>query len=187
MTSLHGRPNTALVVVDVQNDVVGNAHDRDRVVANIASLVDRARGDQVPVIWVQHADDGLVDGSQGWQIVPELQPADSEPVVHKHYGDSFEDTSLEAELAARGIGRVIVAGAQTDACIRATLHGAFVRGYDTTLVADAHTTEDFSSYGLPPADKVIAHTNMYWTWQAGPDRTAAVVETEAIDFGAHNS
>lgn len=187
MTSLSDRPNTALVVVDVQNDVVGTAHDRDRVVANIASLVDRARADQVPVIWVQHADEGLVDGSLGWQIVPELQPADSEPVVHKHYGDSFEDTTLEAELAARGIGRVIVTGAQTDACIRATLHGAFVRGYDTTLVADAHTTEDFTEYGLPPADKVIAHTNMYWTWQAGPDRTAEVVETGAVDFGGQNS
>ena len=66
---------------------------------------------------------------------------------------------------ALGQGRVVVAGAQTDACIRATLHGAFVRGYDTVLVGDAHTTEDFSQYGLPPADKVIAHTNMYWTWQ----------------------
>jgi nicotinamidase-related amidase len=187
MTSLHGRPNTALVVVDVQNDVVGNAHDHDRVVANIASLVDKARGEQVPVIWVQHSDDDLVEESPGWQLVSELRPLESEPVVRKHYGDSFEDTSLEAELAARGIGRVIVAGAQTDACIRATLHGAFVRGYDTTLVADAHTTEDFSSYGLPPADKVIAHTNMYWTWQAGPDRTAAVVETEAVDFGGEHS
>ena len=77
---------------------------------------------------------------------------------------------------------MIVTGAQTDACIRATLHGAFVRGYDTVLVSDAHTTEDFSSYGLPPADKVIAHTNMYWTWQAGPGRTASVVDTATVDF-----
>ncbi len=186
MTSLIDRPNTALVVVDVQNDVVANAHERDAVVANISALVDKARDADVAVVWVQHSDDDLVEESPGWQLVPELQPLESEPVVRKHYGDSFEDTSLEAELAARGIGRVIVAGAQTDACIRATLHGAFVRGYDTTLVSDAHTTEDFSDYGLPPADKVIAHTNMYWSWQAGPDRTAAVVETEAVEFGGQN-
>jgi nicotinamidase-related amidase len=180
MTSLRDRPNTALVVVDVQNDVVANAHQRDEVIANINTLVERARAENVPVIWVQHSSDELVEQTDGWQYVPELERRDSEPVVHKKYGDSFEDTSLESELAQRGVGRVIVTGAQTDACIRATLHGAFVRGYDTTLVADAHTTEDFSSYGLPPADKVIAHTNMYWTWQEGPGRTASVVPTAEV-------
>ena len=182
MTSLPDRPNTALLVVDVQNDVVANAHDRDVVVANIGALVDRARAQQVPVIWVQHADDNVTQGSDGWQYVPELQRREPEPLVHKHYGDSFEDTTLESELSERGVGRLVVAGAQTDACIRATLHGAFTRGYDTFLVGDAHTTEDFSAYGLPPADKVIAHTNMYWTWQAAPGRTAGVVATADVDF-----
>jgi nicotinamidase-related amidase len=171
MTSLRDRPNTALVVVDVQNDVVANAHQRDEVI-----------GKDVPVIWVQHSSDELAEGSDGWQYVPELQRAESEPLVHKLYGDSFEDTTLEDELAARGVGRLVVTGAQTDACIRATLHGAFTRGYDTTLVSDAHTTEDFSEYGLPPADKVIAHTNMYWTWQAGPGRTATVVDAAGVTF-----
>jgi nicotinamidase-related amidase len=184
MTNLSDRHNTALLVVDVQNDVVANAHQRDEVIANINTLIDRARAQQVPVIWVQHADDDLPHGSDGWQYVPELQRLESEPLVHKRYGDSFEDTTLESELAQRGVGRLVVTGAQTDACIRATLHGAFTRGYDTLLVSDAHTTEDFSEYGLPPADKVIAHTNMYWTWQAGPGRTASVVETSGVNFDA---
>jgi nicotinamidase-related amidase len=184
VTSLSDRPNTALVVIDVQNDVVANAYNRDKVIANIDTLVDRARAQQVPVIWVQHADDNLPKGSDGWQYVPELERRESEPLVHKQYGDSFEDTTLESELAKRGVGRLVVTGAQTDACIRATLHGAFVRGYDTVLVGDAHTTEDFTEYGLPPADKVIAHTNMYWTWQDGPGRTAGVVETADVNFDA---
>jgi nicotinamidase-related amidase len=184
MTSLGDRPNTALLVVDVQNDVVANTFHRDEVIANINTLVDKARAQQVPVIWVQHADDNLPQGSDGWQYVSELQRLDSEPLVHKTYGDSFEDTILEAELAQRGVGRLVVTGAQTDACIRATLHGAFTRGYDTLLVSDAHTTEDFTDYGLPPADKVIAHTNMYWTWQAAPERTASVLETADVNFDA---
>ena len=96
------------------------------------------------MIWVQHSDDDLAEGSDGWQYVPELQREESEPLVHKQYGDAFEATDLESELTERGVGRLIVTGAQTDACIRATLHGAFTRGYDTLLVADAHTTEDFS-------------------------------------------
>jgi nicotinamidase-related amidase len=184
MTSLSNRPNTALMVIDVQNDVVANAHLRDDVIANIAFLVDKARAEQVPVIWVQHADDELQHDTAGWQYVSELVRADSEPLIHKNFGDSFEATSLESELTQLGVGRVVVTGAQTDACIRATLHGAFVRGYDAVLVGDAHTTDDYSKYGLPTADKVIAHTNMYWTWQAGPGRTATVVDTAKVDFAA---
>ena len=180
--TLQDRPNTALVVIDVQNDVVANAYRRDEVVANIRDLVEKARAEHVPVIWVQHSSENLVEGTVGWQYVPELQREESEPLVPKHYGDSFEDTVLEAELARRGVGRLVVTGAQTDACVRATLHGAFARGYDTTLVGDAHTTEDLTEFGLPPADNVIAHTNMYWTWQDGPGRTAAVVDAAAVDF-----
>ena len=182
MTSLRDRPNTALLVVDVQNDVVAKTHRRDEVIANINALIDRARAQQVPVIWVQHADDDIIQGSDGWKYVSELQRLESEPLVHKNYGDSFEDTTLESELAQEGVGRLVVTGAQTDACIRATLHGAFTRGYDTLLVSDAHTTEDLSEYGLPPADKVIAHTNMYWTWQEAPGRSARVVDTADVDF-----
>ena len=182
MTTLPDRPNTALLVIDVQNDVVANAHQRDDVVANIGALVDKARAEDVPVIWVQHSDDNLPADSEGWHYVPELQRRDSEPVVHKHHGDSFEDTNLESELRQRGVGRLVVTGAQTDACVRGTLHGAFVRGYDTQLVSDAHTTEDFTEFGLPPADKVIAHTNTYWTWQTGPGRVASVVDTANVDF-----
>ena len=82
----------------------------------------------------------------------ELKPDDAEPLVEKNYGDAFEDTNLEKVLSGLGVGRLVVAGAQTDACIRSTLHGAFARGYDATLVSDAHTTEDQSSWGAPPPD-----------------------------------
>lgn len=183
MSTLPDRPHTALLVVDVQNDVVAGAHDRDAVVANVATLVDRARAAGTPVVWVQHADEGLPQGSDGWQYVPELVRNDDEPLVHKEYGDSFEATDLEAVLAARGVGRLVVAGAQTDACIRSTLHGALARGYDATLVADAHTTEDQSAYGAPPPGQVIAHTNLYWQYQRAPGRTAGTVLTQEVEFG----
>jgi nicotinamidase-related amidase len=182
MTTLPDRPHTALVVIDVQNGVVGEAHDRDAVVANIGTLVDRARDEGVPVVWVQHSDDGLQQGSDGWQYVPELQRLETEPLVHKTFGDSFEGTDLEDVLADAGVGRLVVTGAQTDACIRSTIHGAFTRGYDVTLVADAHTTEDLSAWGAPSPDKVIAHTNMYWGEQSAPGRTAGVTETKDVTF-----
>ena len=184
MTTLKKRPNTALIVVDVQNGVVAGAYERDTVVANIGGIVERARREQVPVVWVQHNDEQLVKGDDPWQIVPELTPDDAEPLIQKEYGDSFEDTNLEVVLSDLGVGRLVVVGAQTDACIRSTLHGAFTRGYDTTLVSDAHTTEDQSAWGAPPPDKVIAHTNLYWNYQTAPGRTAGTVETTDVDFAA---
>jgi nicotinamidase-related amidase len=182
MTTLENRPNTALLVVDVQNGVVEAAHERDAVVANVGSLVEQARRAGVPVVWVQHSDEQLARGSDAWRIVPELAPAEAEPLVEKSYGDSFEDTSLETVLSGLGVGRLLVAGAQTDCCIRSTLHGALVRGYDATLVSDAHTTEDLTEWGAPPPDQVIAHTNLYWSDQTAPGRTAGTVETKDVDF-----
>src|SRR3954469_17130303 len=99
MSTFENRPNSALLVVDVQNGVVAGAHERDAVVANVGGLVEKARREQVPVVWVQHSDDGLPRESDEWRIVPELAPADEEPLVEKSYGDSFEDTELEEVLS----------------------------------------------------------------------------------------
>ena len=183
MTTLENRPNTALLVVDVQNGVVAGAHERDAVVANVGSLVEKARREQVPVVWVQHSDEGLARGSDAWQIVPELTPGDAERLVEKSFADGFEDTTLETVLSGLDVGRLVVVGAQTDECIRSTLHGALVRGYDATLVSDAHTTEDLTAWGAPPPAQVISHTNMYWAEQAAPGRKAGTVETKDVDFG----
>jgi nicotinamidase-related amidase len=185
MTTLENRPNTALLVVEVQNGVVEGAHERDAVVANIGSLVAKARQEDVPVVWVQHSADDLVKGSDNWRIVPELTPDAAEPLIEKRYGDSFEDTTLEAALSDLRVGRLVVVGAQTDACIRSTLHGALVRGYDATLVSDAHTTEDQTAWGAPRPDQIITHTNLYWTYQTAPGRTAGTVETKNVEFAAH--
>jgi nicotinamidase-related amidase len=183
MTTLANRPETALLVIDVQTDVVGGAFDRDRVVANVAALVDKARAAGVGVVWVQHSSQDMPRDSDGWRLVPELVRDEAEPVVHKRFADSFDETDLEQVLAGRGVGRLVVAGAQTDACVRSTLHGAIVRGYDATLVSDAHTTEDLSAYGAPTPDMVIAHTNLYWQYHEAPGRKAGVVTTADIDFG----
>lgn len=182
MATLEHRPNTALLVVDVQNGAVESAYERDAVVQNIAELVEKARQERVPVVWVQHSSENLTPGSDPWRIVPELAPDESEPLVEKTYPDSFEGTALEAVLAGLGVGRLVVVGAQTDQCVRSTLHGAIVRGYDATLVSDAHTTEDQSEWGAPPPAQVIAHTNLYWRYHEAPGRTAGTVATKDVDF-----
>jgi nicotinamidase-related amidase len=174
---------SALLVIDVQRDVVANAFRRNEVIANIAGLVVRARKEGVPVIWVQHSDDELVKGSEGWAYVDELRMADDEPVVHKQFGDSFEGTNLDELLQERGVERLVVCGAQTDACIRSTLHGAIARGYNAILVSDAHTTDD-CSWAAPPlsAEQVIAHTNFYWNWQRTPRAAGGTSLTAEVVF-----
>ena len=182
MSRFDNRPNTAVLVIDMQNDVVAGAHERDAVVANIDAVVTKARTAEVPVIWVRHNDERLVHGSDGWHLVPQLVPSDSEPIVDKSYNDAFDDTQLEDVLARLAVGSVLVTGAQTDACVRSTLHGALVRGYDTILVHDAHTTEDTTAWGAPPPGQVIAHTNLYWQFQSAPGRRAGTVSAEDVAF-----
>lgn len=182
MSTFEDRPRTALLVIDVQEGVVANAFAREQVISSIAGLVTKARDADTAVVWVQHSDAELERGSAAWRIVPDLEPLPTESVVQKTYGDSFEATDLEQVLGAAAVGHVVVTGAQTDACIRSTIHGAFTRGYDVTLVGDAHTTDDLSAWGAPEPDGVIRHTNMYWQYQSAPGRTAQVVPADDVSF-----
>lgn len=183
MTTLTDRPATALLVIDLQTGVIDGAPDREGVLDRVNGLVDRAREAGTPVVWVQHSADNLPQGSAPWEFVPELTAREpAEPLVHKRHGDAFEDTDLEQHLSELGVGRVVVTGAQSDACIRSTIHGAFVRGYDVVLVEDAHTTEDLTEWGAPPPEQVIAHTNLYWGFQSGPGRVASTAPAAEVDL-----
>jgi len=156
MTTLKDRPNTALLVIDMQDDVINDTYRRDAVIGSINALVDGTREEDVPVVWVQHSSDTLPEGSEGWRYVSELRRLGSEPLVAKRYGD---------------------------ACIHSTIYGAFVRGYDVTLVSDAHTAQDKTQWGAPPVPQVIDYMNLCWGFQAAPGRTASVIKTGEVTFG----
>ena len=132
----------ALLVIDVQNDVVVNALRTSEVIANINSLVSSARTSGVPVIWVQHSDDYLEKGSTGWEIVDELKPLANEVRIYKTHSSSFVETDLQAQLYSLGTKTLIITGAQTNYCVNATSNAGVELGYQVTLVSDAHTTED---------------------------------------------
>ena len=154
MTTL-GRTKSALLVIDVQNQVVDGAFNKDQVIANINTAVGNARAAGVPVVWVQHSDDWMAIGSDDWQIVPQLTPANGEAKVGKLYRNSFEATDLENMLAGLGVGHLYICGAQTNNCVRFTSHGAMERGYDVTLLMDAHTTTDYEFEGKKVSAEVL--------------------------------
>lgn len=187
MSTLENRDSTTLVVIDMQNAVVADAHNVESVSKNISLLVESARRAGAPVIWVQHSDEELVFGSKEWEIIPSLQPLETEPLIAKNYGDAFEGTELETVLAAADVGHLVVSGAESDACVRSTIHGAFTRGYDVTLVSDAHTCGDQTAWGAPEPAAVIAHMNLYWQFQDAPGRTATVSKTADVVFDSRRS
>ena len=186
MSTVRPGNQAALVVVDVQIGVVAEAWERPRVVKNITRAVERARARAVPVIWVQHEDDELVRDSASWQLVPELVPAEGEARIYKRYESSFEETQLEAELARVGAGHVVLAGAMTNWCIRATAYGALDRGYDLTLIKDAHTTKsiDLKSGSKIEAASIVDELNIAMTWLSYPGRRNTTTTAEDVDFSA---
>jgi nicotinamidase-related amidase len=167
---------SALVVVDVQVGVVDGAWEADRVVGNVARAVERARAAGVPVVWVQHQDEELVPDTPAWQWVPELVPAEGEARVHKGYNSSFEKTSLEDELERLGVSHLALAGAATNWCIRATAYAALERGYDLTLVSDAHTT------GGDHAAEVVDDLNTVMQWVSYADVSNTAASADELDF-----
>ena len=172
---------TALVVIDVQNGVVEGGHDVDGVVGRIAQMVDHARATAVPVIFVQHEDEELVRDSEKWKLRNELQPRGDEPVISKHYPDTFAETNFEETLERLGIGHLVIAGAQTDACVQTTQIGALRDGYDVTLVTDAHTTSSWATdnYASDAAD-TIARINTSAPFIQFPNATSSVATTDDI-------
>ncbi|RPH54739.1 MAG: isochorismatase family protein [Acidobacteria bacterium] len=186
MATVREGSKPVLIVVDVQVGVMSDAWDADRIVGNVARTVDRARNQGVPVIWVQHSDKELVHGSQEWQWVPELKRHEGEPLIHKHFESSFEQTALEEELAKVGATHIALAGAATNWCIRATAYGALERGYDLTLISNAHTTRTMELDGgaKVEAASVISDLNVAMTWLSYPGRRNGTAKAEEVDFSA---
>jgi nicotinamidase-related amidase len=186
MATVRDGNKTVLLIVDVQVGVMADAWDAARVVGKVARTVERARAQGLPVLWVQHASDELPSGSAAWQWVPELVPAPGEPLVPKRFNSGFEDTALEAELARLGATHIVLAGAATNWCIRATAYAALERGYDLTLVSDAHTTETLALEGgvtIAAAD-VIRDLNIAMTWLRYPGRRNRTATAEDVAFTA---
>jgi len=184
MATIRTGNESVLLVVDFQVGVVAKVWDAPRVGANIALAVERARTQGTPVVWVQHEDDDLVHGSAGWQFAPVLVPAAGETRIYKKYNSAFEETPLEAELARLGATRIVLAGAMTNWCIRSTAYAALERGYDLTLLKDAHTTSDLDMRNgtVRPAQGIVDDLSVAMNWVDYPGRVAKTATAADVVF-----
>ncbi len=186
MATIREGHKRVLLVVDAQVGVMQETWDAERIIHNIGRAVEKARAGGVPVIWVQHADQELLHGSPAWQLAPALSPAEGELHIHKQYNSSFEETTLEETLADLGAAHVVLAGAATNWCVRATAYGALDRGYDLTLLKDAHTTEtvEFADGTTIAAADIVRDLNIVMTWVSYPGRSSRTASVAEIDFAA---
>lgn len=185
MATVRSGDKMALMVVDVQAGVMQECANAAQTIANVARTVERARAAQVPVIWVQHESDELKRDSDAWQWVPALVPAAGEARVYKQFNSSFEQTNTDELLAQAGVSHIVLAGAQSNWCIRATAYGALERGYDLTLVKDAHTTSDLDLGNGTRIDAatIVRDLNVTMKWLQYPGRRNAVAAAEEVVFG----
>lgn len=177
---------SALIVIDVQNGVMEASWNPDVVVGRIASLVDRARREGVPVVYVQHeipAYPPMARGANGWQIDARIAPQPGETVVPKQFQDSFANTRLADVLDAMDVTHLVIAGAQSDACVRATMFRAMSEGWQVTLVSNCHTTEDCEIDGeVIPAEQIVKHMNASMQYLEYPGRSVEVVAHDDVEF-----
>ncbi|MDN7240719.1 cysteine hydrolase family protein [Planococcus sp. N028] len=150
---------TALLVVDAQNEMFADSnpvYNANEMLENLKTLIEKARSADVPVVYVQHNDGGLVKGTHDWEIHPAISPKEGDPIIQKWSPDSFHETELQDKLKTNGIENLIITGNQTENCIDATCRRAFDLGYKVTLAKDAHGTWDSDTLS---AKQIIDHHN----------------------------
>ena len=178
------RNKTALLIVDVQNGVIKSAYNSDQVVENINLMISKARASKVPIIWVQHTDRGLIKNTQAWEIDPRLEQSSDDYHIEKEYNSSFENTNLDELAKQLGVNKIVLVGAASNGCIRATAYASLERGYDLCLIGDAHTTEsmDFGDGVVIEAKDIILELNTTFQWVEYPNRTNETINAKEFEF-----
>ena len=144
-------PNTALIIVDLQKGIVGLplSHPIDSVIERARALADAFRERGLPVVLVNVAGGAPGRTEQprptgarpdGWtDLIPELNQQAGDIVVTKRTWGAFAGTDLEAELKARGVTQVVIAGVATGTGVEATARQAYEAGFNVALALDAMT------------------------------------------------
>ena len=159
-------PDTALLVIDIQNDYFpGGAMElegADAAGAKAAEAIRSFREKSLPVVHVRHlsvrpGSTFFLPGTRGADINAAVAPQGNEIVVEKNFPNSFRATNLEQSLKGLGVKNLVVAGMMTHMCVDATVRHAADLGYKITLLGDACATRAQSYAGEKvPAKQVHA-------------------------------
>ena len=175
-------PDSALLVIDMQQEALVGCPDAAGVIDRINDLSRRARAAGAPVIFIQHeGEDELERGSPGWEIDPSLEQ-DGAHLVPKTYRDAFAETELEDLLQRLGVRRLVVTGVHSDFCVQMTTLSAVMRGFDVVLVSDAHTAIDHADGGPLDGREMSRLVNSRMATLRHPGSTIEVLPAESVEL-----
>jgi len=157
--------STALLVIDMQRDFVEEGRPMEvpmarKRVPKMRAIIDGAREAKVPVIYTQHVlydhfnisplessnnptllTEGMRTGTDGIEIVPQLDPRETDEYVRKHRYDAFYNTNLEVLLNTirgyRAIDTLVITGTLTEVCCESTARSAFMRDFKVVFAQEA--------------------------------------------------
>ncbi len=148
--------NTALLLVDIQNDYFPGGRmelaGSQAAAANAARLLAFFREKRWPLIHVRHvaASDRAPffrPGTAGAEIHPSVEPLPGDRVVEKHHANGFRETRLLEELRGGQIERLVICGAMSHMCVDATVRAAADLGFSCVVIQDACATRDLQFQG----------------------------------------
>lgn len=184
MSNEQNQSRMGLLVVDVQNGVIQSFYKKEQVVENIRLMLSKARAASVPIIWVQHSSEELIKDTNEWKIEASLTPGMDDYFIEKFFNSAYERTTLNALIKQLDLSKIVLVGAATNWCIRATVYATLERGYDLCLISDAHTTEslDYGNGHVIEAKDIILELNTTVKWLEYPDRVNEIKSAEAFEF-----
>jgi nicotinamidase-related amidase len=148
--------SSALIIVDIQNDYFPGGRMTlegiDRAAANARRLLDHFRNTGQPMFHIQHTWEDpsapfFVAGTPGAAIHESVAPQPGEPVVIKHFPNSFRESTLLDGLRSAGAKQLTICGAMSHMCIDATTRAAADLGFDCVVAHDACATRDVEFEG----------------------------------------
>lgn len=143
--------NTALLIIDVQNDYFPGGkmtlEKSEQAAENIRKVLDYFRENHLPVIHIQHisTNDGatfFLPGTEGVKINNRVLPQENEKIITKHFPNSFRETDLLNYLQSKKIKNLVITGMMTDVCVESTTRAAFDFGFSNTVIGDATATRN---------------------------------------------
>jgi nicotinamidase-related amidase len=147
---------TALLVIDIQEDYFPGGR-MELYQSNEASLrakeiLSLFRDRSLPVFHIQHISLGdkatfFLPNTSGIDIHPNVAPGPEEPVIEKHFPNSFRDTDLLNTLREAEIDSLVICGMMTHMCVDATVRAAFDHGFQCTVIHDACATRALTFIG----------------------------------------
>jgi nicotinamidase-related amidase len=162
--------NRALLIVDMQNDYFPGGKMEligiEKAAENVSRLLAMFRGTGQQIFHIQHLSTKpgaifFLPDTTGVEIHPSVAPQNGEPVIRKHFPNSFRDTALLEEMRIRDINELVVCGAMSHMCIDTTVRAGFDLGVSWIVIADGCATRD-----IVFGDQIIGAAQVHGAYMA---------------------